>query len=295
MEKDLNTSNTIGVMILSIYMLAFSVVPLITSPLSEMYGRLVVLQGSNAFFLIFNTACGFAKTPGQLLAFRFLSGIGGAVMGEMFTPLERGQAVSIYSIAPLLGPVVGPVCGGLLAQHASGAACLRETYPPVLLRRKRDALAAATGNERLRTEYGGDRDWTGLLGRSMERPFRMLATQPIVQAVSLYAGYGYGLAFLLSATMPLVWEGLYGQPPSTASLNYLPSSIGVVVMSQVTPRLGDAVYGRLLARALDGQGRPEFRVPLLFVAGVLTPVGLLWVSIFDEQISVYAKEVLISR
>ncbi|GME37256.1 MFS multidrug transporter-like protein [Neofusicoccum parvum] len=118
MEKDLNTSNTIGVMILSIYMLAFSVGPLITSPLSEMYDRLVVLQGSNAFFLIFNTACGFAKTPGQLLAFRFLSGIGGAVMGEMFTPLERGQAVSIYSIAPLLGPVVGPDCGGLLAQHA---------------------------------------------------------------------------------------------------------------------------------------------------------------------------------
>ncbi|KAL1629141.1 hypothetical protein SLS56_005584 [Neofusicoccum ribis] len=307
MEKDLNTSNTIGVMILSIYMLAFSVGPLITSPLSEIYGRLVVLQGSNAFFLIFNTACGFAKTPGQLLAFRFLSGIGGcatqstddrqiggAVMGEMFTPLERGQAVSIYSVAPLLGPVVGPVCGGLLAQHASwrwcfwavslldvlvqagGAACLRETYAPVLLRRKRDALAAATGDERLRTEHGGDGGWTGLLGRSMEGPFRMLATQPIVQAMSLYAGYGYGLAFLLSATMPLVWEGRYGQPPSTASLNYLPSSIGVVVMSQVTPRLGNAVYGRLLARAPDGQGRPEFRVPLLFLAGVLTPVGLLW-------------------
>ncbi|GME30649.1 hypothetical protein GTA08_BOTSDO03745 [Neofusicoccum parvum] len=230
MEKDLNTSNTIGVIILSIYMLAFSVGPLITSPLSEMYGRLVVLQGSNAFFLIFNTACGFAKTPGQLLAFRFLSGIGGAVMGEMFTPLERGQAVSIYSIAPLVGPLVGPVCGGLLAQHASW----RWSFWVISL------------------------------------------LDVLVQAMSLYAGYGYGLAFLLSATMPLVWEGLYGQPPSTASLNYLPSSIGVVVMSQVTPRLGDAVYGRLLARALDGQGRPEFRVPLLFVAGVLTPVGLLW-------------------
>lgn len=51
--------------------------PLITSPLSEMYGRILVLQGSNGFFFVFNTACGFAKTDCQMLAFRFLSGIGG--------------------------------------------------------------------------------------------------------------------------------------------------------------------------------------------------------------------------
>lgn len=77
MEKDLHASDTIGVMFLSIYMLAFSVGPFITSPLSEMYGRILVLQGSNGFFFVFNTACGFAKTDGQMLAFRFLSGIGG--------------------------------------------------------------------------------------------------------------------------------------------------------------------------------------------------------------------------
>lgn len=77
MEQDLNASDTIGVMFLSIYMLAFSVGPMITSPLSEMYGRMIILQGSNVFFLVFNTACGFAKTPGQMLAFRFLAGLGG--------------------------------------------------------------------------------------------------------------------------------------------------------------------------------------------------------------------------
>lgn len=77
MKSDLHTSDTVATMILSIYMLAFSFGPLITSPLSEMYGRLPVLQGGNAFFLVFNTACGFAKTPAQILSFRFLSGMGG--------------------------------------------------------------------------------------------------------------------------------------------------------------------------------------------------------------------------
>lgn len=77
MQQDLHASDTVGTMILSIYMLAFSFGPLLTSPLSEMYGRLPILQGGNSFFLVFNTACGFAKTPAQMLSFRFLAGMGG--------------------------------------------------------------------------------------------------------------------------------------------------------------------------------------------------------------------------
>lgn len=86
MEDDLRASETVSVMFLSIYMLAFSFGPMITSPLSEMYGRIIVLQGSNAFFLVFNTACGFAKTPGQMLAFRFLSGLGGCAAQSVGLP-----------------------------------------------------------------------------------------------------------------------------------------------------------------------------------------------------------------
>jgi len=33
--------------------------------------------------------------------------IGGGVLGDCFLPEERGQAVAIYSLAPLLGPVIG--------------------------------------------------------------------------------------------------------------------------------------------------------------------------------------------
>ncbi|KAK7704458.1 hypothetical protein SLS57_010499 [Botryosphaeria dothidea] len=117
----------------------------------------------------------------------------------------------------------------------------------------------------------------------MKRPFNMLATQPIVQIMSLYAGYGYGLAFLLSATMPLVWEGVYNQKPAIASLNYLPSSIGVIVMSQITPRLGNVIYKRLLARSPHNNALPEFRVPLLFPATLLTLVGLLWYGWSAEE------------
>jgi MFS family permease len=61
----------------SIFVLAYAIGPLFLGPLSEMYGRTRVLQFANLIYLAFNTACGFAKTKEQMIAFRFLSGFGG--------------------------------------------------------------------------------------------------------------------------------------------------------------------------------------------------------------------------
>jgi len=65
-------------MVMSIFLLGFAQGPFVLASLSEVYGRVAVLQWSNVIFLAFNTACGFAKTKEQMLVFRFLAGIGGA-------------------------------------------------------------------------------------------------------------------------------------------------------------------------------------------------------------------------
>ena len=62
---------------LSIFILAYGFGPFVIGPSSEIYGRVTVLQIANLFYLVFNTACGFAKNTRQLIAFRFLAGIGG--------------------------------------------------------------------------------------------------------------------------------------------------------------------------------------------------------------------------
>jgi hypothetical protein len=74
---------------LSIFVLGYAIAPLILGPLSEIYGRVIVLQLSNLFYLAWNLGCGFAQSSGQLMAFRFLSGLGGAA------PLAIG-GVCIY-------------------------------------------------------------------------------------------------------------------------------------------------------------------------------------------------------
>ncbi|KAG8939066.1 hypothetical protein FRC03_006593 [Tulasnella sp. 419] len=62
-----------------------------------------------------------------MLAFRFLAGlggsaplaIGGGTIGDLFTPENRGKALSVYTLAPLTGPALGPVMGGWIAQNTS--------------------------------------------------------------------------------------------------------------------------------------------------------------------------------
>ncbi|KAF3912760.1 hypothetical protein ABW20_dc0104976 [Dactylellina cionopaga] len=72
---------------LSVFVLAYAIAPLFVGPLSEVYGRVPIIQLSNLFYLVFNTACGASKTKAQMIVFRFLAGAGGAA------PLALGGGV----------------------------------------------------------------------------------------------------------------------------------------------------------------------------------------------------------
>lgn len=113
--SELNMSSPESAMSLSIYLLATAFGPLFIGPLSEIYGRRVILHGSNIWFLIWNIVCGFATTKGTLIAARFLAGFGasaiyalaGGVLGDVWRPEQRGKSLGIYLLIPLLGAAVG--------------------------------------------------------------------------------------------------------------------------------------------------------------------------------------------
>jgi MFS family permease len=65
-------------LVMTIFLLGYAQGPFVLAPLSEIFGRVTVLQYANLVYLLFNTCCGFARTKEQMLAFRFLSGLGGA-------------------------------------------------------------------------------------------------------------------------------------------------------------------------------------------------------------------------
>ena len=80
-------------LVMSIFLLGYAQGPFVLSSLSEIFGRVSVLQITNLVFLAFNTAVPFARNSTELYLFRFLSGIGGSAP-QVVSPLSPSPPTS---------------------------------------------------------------------------------------------------------------------------------------------------------------------------------------------------------
>lgn len=79
-------------MVLSIFLLGFACGPLLASPLSEIYGRVRIVQIWNMMYIVFNAACGGAQNKETIIILRFISGLcGSATLGVSITHQEPFQ------------------------------------------------------------------------------------------------------------------------------------------------------------------------------------------------------------
>ncbi|KAI0055615.1 MFS polyamine transporter [Artomyces pyxidatus] len=300
------TSSVVTAMITSIFVLAYAIGPLFLGPLSEIYGRSRVLQIANLWFLVWNLACGFTQNTGQLISFRFLAGLGGSAplsigggfISDLFRAEERGVAVALYTLGPLLGPIIGPIAGGWIAERSTwrwvfrsttiadgvvqffGLFFLQETYAPTLLKRRAKRIRKEMDEEKanrmeVRTVYEtADRHWKAIFAKTMVRPFRLMALEPIIQVFGLYMAFVYGTFYIFLTTLPTIFQRLYHERIGIAGLNYLPLGIGLMLAAQLNARVLDRVYAYLKAKN-GGAGRPEYRLPLLVPGSLIFPSGLL--------------------
>jgi multidrug resistance protein len=309
-ELDMNPAES--VMALSIYLLATAFGPLIIGPLSEIYGRERILHASNAWFLIWNIACGFANTKGLLIAARFLAGFGassvyalaGGVLGDVWTPEQRGRSLGIYLLIPLLGAAVGPIIGGFMAARTTwrwmfwatsafqvvmnivSYLCFKETYAPVILRRRARKLRKETGHQQYQTveerhsQLHGQKSTLSILGRALSRPIRLLLFHPIIQMTSLISAFEYGVLYIILSTFSDLWVHQYHQSVEISGLHYIACALGEVTGSQIGGFLMDRLFRRMhdVARGFSSSGGelhvPEYRIPLALPALLLGPMGL---------------------
>jgi MFS family permease len=236
-----------------------------------------------------------------MLAFRFLAGlgacapqtVGGGVLSDLWTSEERGKAVAVYTLAPVLGPTAGPLIGAWIAERTTwrwsfwavtifGAMVqvliyftLPETFAPRILQRKAQKLRKETGNKQLRTEFESHHGTiSSVVRRALTRVFVFLGTQPIVQFLSLYMALLYGIVYLILSTYPTVWTNIYHESTGIGGLNYISLMIGMMIGAQAAGQLIDVFYTKLKRSAPNGEGRPEFRVPILFGSTAITAGGI---------------------
>ena len=209
---------------LSLYVLGFAVGPLLWAPLSELYGRQVVFVTTFAVFAAFNAGCAAAPNIATLLVLRFFAGsIGssplanaGGSVADMFGPRQVGLAMSLFCLAPFLGPSLGPVIGGFISENVGwrwvewflaiftgilwlmSSLVVPETYAPVLLRRRAQKLSKITGRvykSKLDIERGQVSN-IAVFGKYLGRPWLLLLFEPILLILAIYNAIVYGTLYM---------------------------------------------------------------------------------------------------
>ena len=126
MQRDFNsTDSSTATLAMTVYVLSFGIGPLLFSPLSEVYDRVVIYRTCIVIFMVLTIACAFSSGVEMLIAFRFLAGcfgaapvgIGGSMVSDLFPVERRGSAMAAYQMGPILGNLLGPPFGGLIVQR----------------------------------------------------------------------------------------------------------------------------------------------------------------------------------
>src|SRR5262249_51865195 len=108
--------------VLTSYLAANATILPISGWLSARLGRRNYFLGSIAVFTIASGLCGMATSLGQIILFRVIQGLAGGglqpssqgVLLDAFPPEKQGAAQTMFGVAALLAPVVGPTLGGYL-------------------------------------------------------------------------------------------------------------------------------------------------------------------------------------
>ena len=150
-----------------------------------------------------------------------------------------------------------------------------ETYAPIILHRKAKRLRQQTGREYYTKHERDGQSLSKVLTKSLARPCRMLLTQPLVQLMSFYLAYNYGILYIVQSTFASLWTVRYGQSVTASGLHYIAIALGCIVAAQGGARLTDRIWQHLKTQA-RGETQPEYRVPLMIPGNIIISAGLFW-------------------
>ncbi|MEA2576660.1 MAG: hypothetical protein QOD78_248 [Chloroflexota bacterium] len=117
--------NDLYVWAITIYLLTSTISVPFWGKLSDLYGRKPIFMIGIVIFLVGSALSGLSQNMGMLIAFRGLQGIGAgslfpvalAVIGDLFTPAERGKYQGLFGAVFGVAFVVGPLVGGFLTEQ----------------------------------------------------------------------------------------------------------------------------------------------------------------------------------
>ncbi len=122
LSEHLNASLSEILWILNAYVLVYAVLLITAGRLGDLYGPKQLFLAGMVIFTLASGACGLAQNPTQLIIYRVIQGLGGAmltpqtlsVITMIFPPAKRGAAFGVWGAVAGVATLAGPVLGGWL-------------------------------------------------------------------------------------------------------------------------------------------------------------------------------------
>ncbi|KAL2126043.1 hypothetical protein VTI74DRAFT_1869 [Chaetomium olivicolor] len=311
LSRSPSPSKSASVLLVTIWELGEAAGPLLIAPLSEMYGRRPVMNACNLLFVLAALLAATAQSVPCFVLARMLNGLAvasnvlnPAIVGDMFASEERGAALSLIYLAPLVGGAVGPLIGSAVAERwgwravvwataVLASACegvflmgFRETYKVAILRRRVKKLSGHAANsgrvfktaldesEELDGSGGmqGARGW-GKLRDAVLRPAIVLFGSGVLMAMSLFSSVVFTFFYVYSTTFSDILIDIYTQSPVAVGFCFTVFSVGSTISVVLCNRTLDRIYIRM-RHTHKGVGKPEFRLPLAIIGALALPLAV---------------------
>ena len=230
--RDLGTGMQTMQGTITAYFVAMGLAQMIYGPWADQAGRKLPLYVGIAIFLLGTVWCIFATSGNDLLAGRFIQGLGGAAMGvvpraivrDMMTGEDATRLMAaimlVFSVSPMLAPLIGSalltvtgwrgIFAALLVVGAASLAMLAFGQPETLARENRRPF-------RLGTLLSG----CGELLR--DRGFMLL---------TFIGAFGFGSFFIFLAAAPFVYQQGFGLTSTQFSLAFAVNAMAFIGASQ---------------------------------------------------------------
>ncbi|KAH6706310.1 major facilitator superfamily domain-containing protein, partial [Leptodontidium sp. MPI-SDFR-AT-0119] len=298
-------------LVITLFLLGYCFGPLFWAPLSEFYGRRWIFYISFTLYLIFNFLCAFANNFGALLVGRFLTGTMASaplsnapgVLADIWGPVERGNAMALFSMMTFIGPALGPVIGGFLELKEdwrwifyvmlwfAGITevlmfTIPETLGPIVLLNKARRLRKLKipGYENIQAPIEvTDRSLLALYRVALTRPWKILV-DPISLAVAVYLSVVYALLYMLFTIYPIVFQQKRGWNSGVGELPLIGTAIGAAIGGSII--FAVSVRDRKKLEA-GHKGVPEDRLPVAMLGGVMFPITMFWFAWSGQYNSVH--------
>ncbi|KAF2170842.1 hypothetical protein M409DRAFT_51093 [Zasmidium cellare ATCC 36951] len=297
-------------LLLSMYVQAYGIGPMLWSPLSEIpsIGRNPPYIITFAVFTILIVPTALAENFPGLAVLRFLLGFfgspclatGGASMGDLYDFAKLPYALSLWAFAAVCGPATAPLISGfsVAAENWRWAfwemlwmsgpiwilmfLLLPETSSPTILLRRARRLRAATGNPSFKSQSEIDQSKItvhDLVVESLWRPMQMMLLDPSVAFTAIYCALVYGIYYSFFECVPLVFGQMHGFNLGEQGLIYLSIHIEAAIAI--------AFYWIYICWWVEptvranNAGPPERRLIPALPASILMPVGLFifaWIA-----------------